>query len=209
MGVETVQKILGLLDGIQTNIITTAEKGIYNLADPLIDLLMLLAVIGIATTWEMYYRIFDSQLEQNSRYYLRDRGDAWNVCVRWLRNGCDINVCHYRSWKYIQVYVESLGEYFDQYRYHFAISALYCVPFGRYVCLLQDCLYPVHDYRTILDCRRAICLLAAVCHDTMDKKHCRQTDRDPPRLYGKGHGGNIHDWPAERSNQYRFYYRRS
>ena len=38
MGVETVQKILGLLDGIQTNIITTAEKGIYNLADPLIDL---------------------------------------------------------------------------------------------------------------------------------------------------------------------------
>ena len=55
MGEKTVQEILGLLDGIQTNIITTAEKGIYNLADPLIDLLMLLAVIGIATTWEMYF----------------------------------------------------------------------------------------------------------------------------------------------------------
>ena len=55
MGEEAVIKILGLLDGIQNNITATAEKGIYNLADPLTDLLMVLAVIGIATTWEMYF----------------------------------------------------------------------------------------------------------------------------------------------------------
>lgn len=55
IGPKTVEKIIGLLDGIQNNIITTADKGIYNLADPLMDLLMLLAVIGIATTWEMYF----------------------------------------------------------------------------------------------------------------------------------------------------------
>ena len=55
LGEQTVIKIIGLLDGIQKNIITTADKGVYNLADPLTDLLMLLAVIGIATTWEMYF----------------------------------------------------------------------------------------------------------------------------------------------------------
>ena len=52
---EAAKTFTNLLDGIQGKIESTVVHGIYNLSDPLIDLLMLLAVIGIATTWEMYF----------------------------------------------------------------------------------------------------------------------------------------------------------
>lgn len=52
---EAVKTFTALLDGIQGKIESTVVHGIYNLSDPLMDLLMLLAVIGIATTWEMYF----------------------------------------------------------------------------------------------------------------------------------------------------------
>lgn len=52
---EAAKTFTTLLDGIQGRIESTVVHGIYNLSDPLIDLLILLAIIGIATTWEMYF----------------------------------------------------------------------------------------------------------------------------------------------------------
>ena len=52
---EAAKTFTNLLDGIQGRIESTVAHGIYNLSDPLMDLLALLAVIGIVTTWEMYF----------------------------------------------------------------------------------------------------------------------------------------------------------
>lgn len=46
---------LNLLDNITTNIEKVAFNGSLALAEPLIDLLMILAVISVATAWEMYF----------------------------------------------------------------------------------------------------------------------------------------------------------
>ena len=51
----TATSLLKLFDDLSATIEKAVASGILNLTDPLIDLLIVLGIISIASNWEMYF----------------------------------------------------------------------------------------------------------------------------------------------------------